>query len=404
MSVPPTAIAGFGNQIGARIQAAHQALSRRWLDRLKDLLPVGAGDVFPSDSLLDHIPALLHQIGAYVRAPEQEEIAANSLVIEKARELGLLRHAQRASVHQLLREYDLLARILETFIIEEVAGLAPSPSQEDCMVALARVNRAVRMLMQTTVDTFVSEYMATIAAQTERLADFNRMVSHELRNPLSTLQYAIEMMKAGGSPGEQLGNRLTVVAERNVSRMIELIRKLEERALAGRGDSAVVQKVDVASVAREAARQLREMAEARAVEVRVDPNLPELTVDVARLELVLLNLLANGIKYADPAKMDRFVEIALGPVMGGARQVDIAVRDNGIGIPPDAGDTVFDRFSRVHGERDQELANDGAGLGLAIVRECVKALGGSITFQSTQGAGTTFLITLPRTVESSGPA
>ena len=68
------------------------------------------------------------------------------------------------------------------------------------------------------------------------------------------------------------------------------------------GDNAVVQTVSVTTVAQEAARQLREMADARGVGIRVADTLPTLTVDVGRLELAFVNLLSNAIKYSDPGQ------------------------------------------------------------------------------------------------------
>jgi hypothetical protein len=95
---------------------------------LNDLLVVPADEVFPSDQLLDHIPTLIGEIAEYLRAPAEEEIAANAAVIDKARELGMLRHSQRASVHQLLREYEILSELLETFVVEELPSQPPSGS------------------------------------------------------------------------------------------------------------------------------------------------------------------------------------------------------------------------------------------------------------------------------------
>ena len=102
---------GFAEAIADRIAAEHTALAARWFARLHDLLPVGASEVFPTDSLLDHIPSLIVDIASYVKAPEDEAIAANTQVMEKARELGELRHQQRASLHQIVREYQLLGNI-----------------------------------------------------------------------------------------------------------------------------------------------------------------------------------------------------------------------------------------------------------------------------------------------------
>src|SRR5262245_5139586 len=102
----------YAGVVSRRVEAERHILAGRWLSRLNELLTVEPNEVFPSEQLLDHIPALIGEIAAYLRAPANEEIAANTVVIEKARELGSLRHEQRASVHQLLREYEILADIL----------------------------------------------------------------------------------------------------------------------------------------------------------------------------------------------------------------------------------------------------------------------------------------------------
>src|SRR4029453_520662 len=109
-------IAGdFGHQIGARMREEHESLATRWLNRLNELVPVASEDVFPTTSLLDHIPLLIREIAVYLGQEEVDEFAANTLVLDKARELGELRYEQRASVHQLLRENRVRAGLFETF-------------------------------------------------------------------------------------------------------------------------------------------------------------------------------------------------------------------------------------------------------------------------------------------------
>src|SRR3954468_3537533 len=176
--------------IAARVDAERLTLASRWLTRLRELLTVAANDVFPSEQLLDHIPSLVGEIAAYIAAPADEEIAANAAVMEKARELGQLRHRQRASAHQLLHEYEILGEILEGFLVDETSRLGLQPSVAECFEVQRRLTRAVRVLMRTTVDTFMSEYTATIQEQTDRIKAFNRSASHELRSPIGTLMFA----------------------------------------------------------------------------------------------------------------------------------------------------------------------------------------------------------------------
>jgi signal transduction histidine kinase len=142
--------------------------------------------------------------------------------------------------------------------------------------------------------------------------------------------------------------------------------------------------------------QLREMADAREVNVRVVSSLPAVTIDAARLELVLVNLISNAIKYSDPAKPERFVEIAPAP-SARPNACTLSIRDNGIGIAENDLRSIFARFYRGRPERDRELGTTGLGLGLSIVADCVDAVKGDIRVESTLGEGTTFFVELPST-------
>jgi signal transduction histidine kinase len=400
-----TSADNYAGIMSQRMAAARLTLAGQWLDRLNELLPVAFNDIFPSEQLLDHIPLLVAEVAAYLRAPAEEEIAANAAVIAKARELGFLRHAQEASVHQLLREYEILGEILETFVAEETRRLDLQPTSPECFEVVRRLNRAVRTLMRATVDTFVSEYTTTLNERNERIKAFNQMVSHELRNPIGTLLFAAAALTHSGVRSDP--HRLDKVAttiQRNAERLSWLIENLQRLArLGGPLDVPSQQRVELASVASEVARQLDEMATARHVTIRVDAQLPALFIDPARLELVLLNLVSNAIKYSDPAKPDSFVEIASCANWAADQTCTLCVRDNGLGIPEADQSTIFARFFRAHSHLDMTLGVSGTGLGLAIVAECVQALGGSIRCESTVGQSTTFFVTLPSKEPSSAP-
>jgi signal transduction histidine kinase len=395
--------ADFGDLIAERIRTEHVSISARWLERLRGLLNVEANDVFPTEHLLDHIPALIQEVAAYIRAPEAEAVAANTAIMAKAQELGELRHSQRASVHQLLAEYRLLGGILTHFVQDELNRLGAWPPAAEALEVLRRLNDAIWIFMQTTVNTFVSEYTATIASHTARLEGFNRMVSHELRQPLGTLIYAMPLLKVEAERGgRERSQHLLAVMERNVVKLMQLMEQLEalSRLQTRQPDAPDMQRIEVASVAWEVARQLREMADARGVEIRIEEPLPALIVDRARLELILVNLVSNGIKYSDPDKAVRFVSVDSVPC-DDARLACIAVRDNGLGIPEESLSTIFRRFVRAHAGRDSELGVRGSGLGLAIASECAEAVGGAIRVESTVGQGTSFLVTLPSEQRSS---
>jgi len=384
----------FGELMAARMRAEHRTLAERWFDRLLNLLPVEAREVFPTESLLDHVPALIVEISDYLRCPEHDAIAANTAILDKARELGALRYDQHASLHQVLREYQVLSSVLVTFVLEEMERLASVPPASDCVALVSRLHQAVDVLSQATVETFVALYTQTIADQNGRLEEFTRMAAHEWRQPLGALQFGISLLGRADLGREQRERTLAAV-ERNVQHLVELTQKLEAVARTQQnGDNPMVQEVPAAAVAHEAARQVREMADARGVDIRIADDLPTLTVDVGRLELAFVNLLSNAIKYSDPAKPERYVEIR-GAIDDGSCRFD--VRDNGIGIPADSLSMIFQRFTRAHAERGDLPHVAGVGLGLSIVDDCMRAMAGHTHVHSIEGEGTTFILNIPRT-------
>jgi signal transduction histidine kinase len=405
--VTTTTTDNYAAVVSQRVAAERLSLASQWLARLKELLIVEPNEVFPSSQLLDHIPLLITEIASYLSAPADEEIAANAAVIDKARELGILRHAQRASVHQLLREYEILGDVLQLFVTEETARLKLTPSAADCFEVLRRLTRSIAALMRTTVDTFVSEYTATIQEQNERLRAFHRAASHELRSPVGTILFATAVLDGDRAQIIQDDERLAKIVttlRSNAERLRWLIENLQRIGrLSEPMDTPSQQLMDVETIAAEVARQLAEMASSRDVSIRIAPGLPTIVVDSARLELVMLNLVSNGIKYGNPDQPERYVEIAPAAELDpDAARCTIVVRDNGLGIPATELPTVFQRFTRAHSHLDQKLGITGSGLGLAIVTDCINELGGSIRCETSVGRGTAFYVTLPSSTRTGG--
>ena len=378
------------------MRAEHQMLAARWFERLVELLPVDAGRFFRRKvSWILHSRAdcrISASICANPRRTPSPPIRPSS---KRHANLAALRHAQQASLHQLLREYHVLSGVLVTFVLEEMDRLGVAPAPSAGVILVARLHQAVDVLAQSTVELFVALYAQTITDQRERLEQFTRMAAHEWRQPLGALQFGVKLLKVE-SLDQARTHRTLEIVERNVDQLVALTQKLETVArINDAGDNLLDQEVSVATVANEAARQLREMADARSVEIRVSDTLPTVTVDVGRLELTLVNLLSNGIKYSDATKPERYVEIT--GVESGDELCRIMVSDNGLGIPAASLNTIFHRFTRAHEDRDDLKHVGGMGLGLSIVEDSVQAMQGHIEVVSTEGVGTTFVLTLPMT-------
>jgi signal transduction histidine kinase len=145
----------------------------------------------------------------------------------------------------------------------------------------------------------------------------------------------------------------------------------------------------------EVARQLREMAADRGVEVRILATLPEVEVNAAAVELCLSNYLSNAIKYSDPRAPERWVEVrgALSRGDVGPPELVVSVHDNGLGVPEERRAALFQRFFRAHEDARSEVG--GTGLGLSIVRETVEALGGRAWADFGAEGGASFHFALP---------
>ena len=232
-------------------------------------------------------------------------------MIDKARELGELRYEQRASVHQLLREYHVLGAILVGFV-EEETRLVTSVAPIEVIAVLGRVAQAVGVLQQTTIETFITKYTERIDEQTRRLENFNRMVSHELRQPIGALQFAIRL--ADQCEDRQARAGYQDVIERNLTRLMRLTDQLAMMSrLKTPADNTQTQHLPLELVAREVERQLGEMANRRGVQIVIDSALPVVDVDVAAVELILVNLVSNAIECLGPGQTDAD--------RGGARRV-----------------------------------------------------------------------------------
>jgi signal transduction histidine kinase len=379
--------------LAARLESEHRRLATVWLNRLDTLLSVERSEVFPSQHLLDHIPDLIQEIAAYLRTPERQPIAANTAVMSKAAELGLLRFDQHASVHQLLREYQIFSEILEEFCAAEVAALGADADPAAAIGALSRALKAVRILQQQTVDAFITRYMEAIESKTAQLRSFSRLIGHEIRQPLGVLQVLSRVIPT--QPGNTESAALTESLERNVVRLGEVATKLERLTRLTRRPEGLPHEdtIDFGRLSADVTEQLRPMAEARGVRVEILSPLPSFATDSGRAELVLVNLVANAIKYSDPSKPVRTVQIGGSTTAAAAR---IFVRDNGLGLPESKLRAIFDQFVRAHAQLDDELGVRGLGLGLSIVREAMEAMRGTISVESVEREGTTFTLDWPR--------
>jgi PAS domain S-box-containing protein len=228
-------------------------------------------------------------------------------------------------------------------------------------------------------------------AEAERVKqDFVSMVGHELRTPLTLIRTTIDLLNEGDAGVlNETQARIVEVLHANTDRLMVLINDLLDMSAIDSGRLQIQpQPVDLVEVAREAAQETQPAAEAKQHQITLDvPAEAQAWADRKRIGQVLSNLVGNAIKYTPPGGVIQIAVVVAEP------WVEVSVRDNGIGIPPEEQAQLFEKFYRTSQGR---RTTGGTGLGLAIARSLVELHGGRIWCESDGQSGTTFTFTLPR--------
>jgi signal transduction histidine kinase/CheY-like chemotaxis protein len=234
--------------------------------------------------------------------------------------------------------------------------------------------------------------LADLRAVSRTKDEFLAMLGHELRNPLSPIVTAIELMKLGGSD-HAAGLQLV---ERQVQHLIHLVDDLLDVARITRGQLELVRApVELAIVAERAIETASTQIESGGHVLSVDVPADGLVIDadVVRMAQVIANLLVNAAKYTPPS----------GHIWVDARRdghdAVLRVRDDGVGIAPDMLEDIFSLFTQV--PQDLGRSQGGLGLGLSIVKMLTEKHGGTVSARSAgRGHGSEFTVRLPLAVQT----
>ena len=223
-----------------------------------------------------------------------------------------------------------------------------------------------------------------------RKDEFLATLAHELRNPLAPVRNAVQLLRIA-DPSHPDVRRAYDIIDRQVGQMTRLVDDLLDLSRITRGQIVLQRsQVDLATVVR-AAIETSEPAIQRGGHT-LTVNLPDTPVmlhaDVTRLGQVFSNLLNNAAKYTNPGG---HIEVY---AVQHDDSVDVSVRDNGIGIPPELLPRVFEMFTQVGPSTDR--SRTGLGIGLALVKRLLDLHKGSIVAESAGvGKGSEFRVTLP---------
>ena len=340
-----------------------------------------------------------------VDAKAQQQVLFNSmleglLLLDRSQKIYL---ANRSFKNLFGQKVELRGKtILEALRLHELDDLVKRVQAEgqvfDYEIRLPDLNERWLQVNAAVINNSAGEREGTILVfhdltrlkQLERQREeFVANVSHELRTPLSLIKGYTETLLDGARNNPEVAERFLKIIERNTQRLDLLIQDLLTISALESGRMKLdLSPVNLRALAEKVLNFLHTKAENK--NAQLINELPELTAnaDVNRLDQVLANLVDNAIKYGR----------AEGRVVVGGKKYDdgrleIFVRDDGPGIPPEALDRVFERFYRVDKARSRDQG--GTGLGLAIVKHIVQAHGGEVRCESEPGKGATFFFTLP---------
>jgi PAS domain S-box-containing protein len=226
--------------------------------------------------------------------------------------------------------------------------------------------------------------------------EFLAMLGHELRNPLSPIVTALQLMRMRGDTGT---SREQGIIQRQVDHLVCLVDDLLDVSRVTRGKIELKKEwIAIADVLTKAVEMASLLLEQRRHRLVVDVQGPlRWKGDPVRLSQVVANLLTNAARYTD---VGGEIRLRAGVLCDGG--IEIAVKDNGIGIPTEMLPRVFDLF--FQGGRGIDRAEGGLGIGLALVKSLVGLHGGTVTAVSEgRGRGSEFVIRLPR-ADDSDPA
>ncbi len=386
---PPGEDCPLAAVVATQLRENREVLVGRWLERIAARVSIDPNRIFPSTELLNHVPLLIDGIADYLEDPA-DEIVADIPVVAKAMELGELRHSQGFEAHEILKEYEILGGVMFHYVSTIVDDIDQPCSRSELLMCSQRLFRAITVVQSVTTTQFLILANQAIAEREQRLHGFNRALSHEIKNRIGTIRGAVEMLGEDfvlEDPG--LRAKFRSIAAENTDGMERVITNLIELSRA-QSDRRQQRNVQLRETAMEVKRQLRDYAGARGVTVMVAEDLPEIDVPSSLMEIALSNYVSNAIKYHDPGKKERWVEIRAFSADPDVDELVVEVVDNGIGVPASSRAHLFQRFYRA-----SEETTEGIGLGLTIVKEAVESIGGYAWADFDRPDVTVFGITLP---------
>ncbi|MBP0595457.1 sensor histidine kinase [Paraburkholderia sp. LEh10] len=381
------------------IRKSEVELTERWLKSVFSDVELTDSDRLTNEQLADHVPDILADICGALEQQDLEEVEPE--IERKARLHGKLRWKQGYRIDELVRELELFRRVLMGAIVQ-FAQAHPSFTRRHEERARYFIDEAVSFVTLTSIREVVTERDRKIDEYTGRLERANhelllkqklvgelhesrmqitRSVVHDLRNFLNVFSMALQLVARAPAKTEAA----LALANRQAADMKVLVDELVEYSVVlGDTNQAAIERVDLRALFDELVASCGPTIREKGLKLNAsfDGQLSSVQSNRLKLKQIAINLLTNAAKYTKAG------EVSLEFSARGNEHWCLRVSDTGVGIGATDRERVFKEF-----ERANEDDVPGAGLGLAIVSELCRMLGGELRFDSRVGVGTTFEIT-----------
>ncbi|HID27344.1 MAG TPA: sensor histidine kinase, partial [Methanosarcinales archaeon] len=222
-------------------------------------------------------------------------------------------------------------------------------------------------------------------------SDFISMVSHDLKTPLTAIKTSAQVLETLPEKNIRQKKEILKIIIRNVDRQARLVDDLLDLSKIESGRMELkIEPIELSDIIKCSIENIQQLADEKNIEINIDlpEKLPNIIGDKDKLIQVLVNLLSNAVKFTQ-----NYGKILI-KAIAKEKNVEVRVKDTGIGIKELHINKIFDKFYRVNTNSKSNASLSGTGLGLAICKGIIEAHGGKIWAESELGKGSTFIFTL----------